>query len=260
MPFDQTLNSSDVELSPQPQRFGHAGQASINAIIDSAMEDRLSSKKEVKTLQYTLGRPITQYETALWMRRLQAYRTETLGNDLTIAPSGEQIERFLTSILSKVKPKSKHGVPSYSWMSTGLRYLIPALVFHYSNFKLSPHDSKRLSTLVDSFVKQGRLTKQPARERNTVGVSLVKTMADAMLKHALENGTLNWDVTVQDILHLILLCSLECRTHDITKAQRDDQPLPYLTYGDIALKFVGETNNIDHLEARVTIRNEKGFK
>ena len=85
-------------------------------------------------------------------------------------------------------------------------------------------------------------------------------MADAMLKHTLENGTLNWDVTVQDILHLILLSSLECRTHDITKSGRDDQPLPYLTYGDIALKFVDQTNNIDHLEALVTIRNEKGFK
>ena len=45
------------------------------------------------------------------------------------------------------------------------------LIFDYPFFKLSPHDFLRIKTLVDGFVKEGKLTKEPSRELHWVGVS-----------------------------------------------------------------------------------------
>ena len=75
MPYDETINSSDVEMSPQrASRFGNTGQTSIEHMIEHAMSDRLSSKKVIRQLEFTKGRPQLQYQNLLWMRRLQSFR------------------------------------------------------------------------------------------------------------------------------------------------------------------------------------------
>ena len=87
----------------------------------------------------------------------------------------------------------------------------------------------------------------------------MRMMVDALLKNALEQGTLNWDVTIVQVLTLVLVASLHCRTGDISRGHLDDQPMPYLTYEDVHLKLVNGTE-MEHLEARVKVRNEKGHK
>ena len=260
MPYDETINSSEVEMSPQrASRFGNAGQTSIEHMIKHAMSDRLSSKKVIRQLEFTKGRPQEQYRNALWMRRLQSFRAETLGANLDKAPSAEDVQRFLTAILDKVKPKSNHGVPSFSWIQSGIWCLTQSALFRYPDFRLSSHDSLRIKTLVDGFVKDGKLTKKPARQRHWIGVTLVKNMADAVMDDALKNGTLNWDVTVRDLLMVILTSALQCRAGDIFKDRLDDHELPFIAYGDIRLRLANGMQ-IEHLEALVTIRNEKGLK
>ena len=44
------------------------------------------------------------------------------------------------------------------------------------------------------------------------------------------------------------------------KTWLDDQPLPYLTYEDLYPKFVDKVTDMEHLKARITLRNEKGYK
>ena len=260
MPYDETINSSDVEMSSkQASRFGNAGQTSIGHIIEHAMSDRLSSKKVIRELEFTKGSPQIQYMNALWMRRLQSFRSETLNANLDKAPSAEDVQRFLTAILDKVEPKSPHGVPSFSWIKQGIYCLTQSALFRYPDFRLSSHDSLRINTLVDRFVKDGKLTKKPARQRQWIGVTLVKTMTDAVMDDALKNGIINWDVTVRNLLILILTSALQCRAGDIFKGNMDDHELPFLAYGDICLKLANGMQ-IEHLEALVTIRNEKGAK
>ena len=76
-----------------------------------------------------------------------------------------------------------------------------------------------------------------------------------------DDGTLNWDIIVRNMLVLILFASLQCRPGDIMMTtEMDDQPMPYLTYGDVLLSLVGDTEDIESLEARVKIRNEKLHK
>ena len=178
---------------------------------------------------------------------------------LDVSPSGGDIQCFLTNIIDKVDPRSKHGVPSHRWMREGIKTLNQALVFEHSDFHLSAHDSLRIDALTDGFVEQGRLTKEPARERHWLGVASVKRMIDAVLEDAVRNGSRNWDVTIHMILSILMTSALQCRSGDIAKSTYNTQPLPCLVYKDISIKLInGE--DIDQLEARVTIRNEKGHK
>lgn len=124
MPFDDTINSSGIEASPpRSKRFANAGQFSIQQLIDNAVADRFSSKKEVRALTFTKGGLQQQYNHTLWLNRFNTYRAETLGARLDVKPSAEDIERFLTSIIKKVIPKSQHGVPSFDWMRLGIKTL-----------------------------------------------------------------------------------------------------------------------------------------
>lgn len=104
------------------------------------------------------------------------------------------------------------------------------------------------------------MTKEPSRESHWVGVLLVKRMVDARFNDALENGTKSWDVTILRALNLILTSALRCRAGDIHKHYGDDQPLPFIAYKDVRLKLTDGGKAIHNLEARITTRNEKGFK
>jgi hypothetical protein len=99
-------------------------------------------------------------------------------------------------------------------------------VFQFPAFTLSPHETERIvsfsfrqvlpelntvppfkkvadhkqSTAVRSLLKEGKLTKDPSWDRNWVGAFLVRKLAIAILRDALSNGTLNWDVAVSKVL------------------------------------------------------------
>jgi hypothetical protein len=81
----------------------------------------------------------------------------------------------------------------------------------------------------------------------------------ALLREAHDEGTTNWDKTIQKTLSLLLIGALSCRSGDIMKDQRDAHPLPFLCYDDITIKLVGG-EGIENLEAIFAIRNEKKKK
>ena len=90
-----TPRISRYHPSLQSVSLANAGQRSINNLIHHNIPDRLSSKKQMRALMFWLGRPIMQYHPELWSNRLRAYRAETLGEDLSVFPTGEAIKRFL---------------------------------------------------------------------------------------------------------------------------------------------------------------------
>jgi hypothetical protein len=92
-----------------------------------------------------------------------------------------------------------------------------------------------------------------------VGAFLTRQMVMAILQEALEEGTTNWDKTIQKALSILLLSALSCRVGDITKTTGETHDLPFLCYNDITIKLVKGVS-LENLEAKVTIRNEKGQK
>lgn len=56
-------------------------------------------------------------------------------------PKGEDIDRFISIIVNRIKPTSRQ-VPSYGAIRGGLRRLVDELIFKYDDFKISPLESK----------------------------------------------------------------------------------------------------------------------
>lgn len=131
------------------------------------------------------------------------------------------------------------GVPAFSYLRNGLRRLIVTLTFHYSNFRLSKHDSLRIKEVFQQLLDEGRIIKAPSRTVQWIGAILVRRLITTILQEAFEQGTANQDITIQKVLSILLILALSCRVGDITTAAEDDQPLPFLYYNDITIKLVG---------------------
>jgi hypothetical protein len=88
----------------------------------------------------------------------------------------------------------------------------------------------------------------------------MRKIITAWYKDALENGTINWDVTLSKALSLLLIAPLAARSGVLNKDKRDEQLLlPFICWNDITMKLVnGE--DINNLLAEVVSRNEKGHK
>lgn len=173
-------------------------------------------------------------------------------------PTGTDIERFLETMVSKVKPIG-NDVPSASWFKVGLRRLLVAFFFYHKGFALSKHEGARIKSLFQKLLKEKRLTRKPVRDAQWIGAVLLQRLITSMLREALEEGTTNWDKTIQKALSLLLVGALSCRTGDIMKDQSDVHDLPFLCYDDITVKLVGG-DGIENLEAEIVIRNQKRKK
>jgi hypothetical protein len=145
------------------------------------------------------------------------------------------------------------------WIQQGLSNLVKSIVFYHRDFTLSKHERLRIQTTIHKLFHEGKLTKDPAYERNYIGVFLVRKLTTALFKDALTCGTRSWDVTLAKILSIVLTSALAARTGDLTVGDLDVHELPFLAYKDITLKL-NKGAKLVNLVASVVIRNEKGKK
>ena len=113
-------------------------------MLEHAMEDRLASKKVSKQLAQTALNARTAYRQKLWANRFHGFRENTLGIDSATLPTGEQIERFLTVMATRIAGRLETtDAPCKIWLTQGLQMLIPQLVFDCPDFKSTPRDRLR---------------------------------------------------------------------------------------------------------------------
>ncbi|KFY59512.1 hypothetical protein V496_05667, partial [Pseudogymnoascus sp. VKM F-4515 (FW-2607)] len=256
--MDDEYDSSDLEFEPPPNPFESAGLESIEAIINNAAEDRVTSKKITKELIFVEASKKTEYLTYLWYNRFVAFRVNSIKKSLDNTPSMDELERFLCSIVSRVRPRSNE-VPAFTWLRGGLRRLIVVLTFHFADFKVSKHDSLRMKTVFQQLLNDGKITREPSRQVQWIGSVLVRRLITVIFQDAINEGTGNWDKPIQRALSILLISALSCRSGDIMTSTRDTQKIPFLCYNDITVKLVGG-DGLENLEAEVLIRNEKKKK
>jgi hypothetical protein len=80
------------------------------------------------------------------------------------------------------------------------------------------------------------------------------------LQERLDNGCLDWDISLVKLQNMVLVTALACLVGDICKGQRDRHKLPYLVYGNIDMKLKPGGTTVDDLSMMVTLRNEKANK
>ncbi|KAF7540940.1 hypothetical protein G7Z17_g12066 [Cylindrodendrum hubeiense] len=145
--FDPDWDSDDVDIGePPPKPYSNAGDASIKSMLNSAAEDRRTSKIEAKTLQLTAATPTTQTAWMLSSQRFDAFRQATLGKSPDVIPTCEDIERFLTTIIKHMRGQTPgpDGKISYSTITHELQGIVNTCVFRFKDFKLDAHDRSRL--------------------------------------------------------------------------------------------------------------------
>jgi len=67
---------------------------------------------------------------------------------------GQDIERFITTIITYIIPRNPSAIPSYDIITNGLIELVCVLLFQ-EPFALSSHDNRRITALVDHHFHQG---------------------------------------------------------------------------------------------------------
>lgn len=274
-------DSSDDDFGPPPvDPWAHLGQESIECMLDHAFEDRAASKKNVKHLLQVVGSPKAQMNRAIVWNRFTSFYTITLKRKLVVftqpapgmcssmltkrahritdTPAGQDIERFFFAITKYMKPVAK-SVPRWDTMKNYLRLLITKLIFQYPKFSLSPNERSRIANTFKEMLDRSLLTKDPAREAQWVGITLVKKMVIAVIEDATNGGTRSWDVTVSKILTLVLLGTLGARGGDL--AQSDGyKGLEYSRWSHMEIKVKGPEPSLDNLRLKVTVAYEKGYK
>lgn len=97
----QDFNSSDIEFDDESAVLTDRlyGQASIDKMIATAQEDRLSSKKSFKQLKLNAAAPGTRYSQSLWVRRFEAFRENVLHQPNSTPFTGQDLVRFFETII-----------------------------------------------------------------------------------------------------------------------------------------------------------------
>jgi len=260
---DDNFNSSDIEFEPtlvkgQKKR----GQRSIQEIIEHAAEDRISSKKAIKSLEFGRGAPGTVQTAQLWVQRFNAFRQSTLRKPIDLPFTGDDLLRFLDVIIGKLRPNSRDKpVPSSEHIVHGFTHIAAYGIFTYneaSGYKLTANDGARIQTWLDDMIKAGRLTKGRWKKRVWLNYTIVSRMTRAWLDHHHRFGARNWDLVIAALLSIVLVTSVGMRIGDVTRSTAYDG-LEYVKYKDIQMKVVGEAK-LANIKARITLPYMKGLK
>jgi hypothetical protein len=134
---EEIFNSSDLEFEPAPANpFSNAGKASIQAIIEHATADGVTSKNFSKQLQFTKGRPGTQYRNTLWFRRFESFREQSLKsqvclsriNEVTVTDIRPWRNRWIASKLRLLRLRHASVIDLVEWSAISFLYEAFALL------------------------------------------------------------------------------------------------------------------------------------
>ena len=139
-----------------------------------------------------------------------------------------------------------------------MRSVYKSLRFDYKDFHLDKHARARLVSLMKEHLKEGRVTRDPLREKQWVGALLVERLVMAYFQHTLDQGTFNWDTVLLRILSAVLQSTLSCRAGDIARSQRYNGD-EYLRWEHVLLKLV-QYEGKEIIQAQIVLRYAKGKK
>ena len=153
------------------------------------------------------------------------------------------------------------SVPRYQTMKNQVRDLKIKLTWKYSKFILSPQEHARIRSMFKEMLKKNLLTNNPVREKQWIGIVLVKRIVTSYIHDAIRQGSLSWDVVVYKILSIILMSTLGVRAGDAVRSSYYFGN-EFLRWGAITIKFRSTSIKplLEDLVLQIVIEYEKGAK
>lgn len=156
-----------------------------------------------------------------------------------------------------IQARRRDGVPAWMTIKTAEYAVEVGLQFHYPSFTMSTSQARRLDVLIQTMLDEGKITKDPFREKQWLTCEIMKRMTAAVLANAIDHGTKCWDTTVANALSLVMQSALSSRSGDFKKSllYADE----FLKWEHIVLAALGDRAN-PKLTMVVTLNHCKGWK
>ena len=136
--------------------------------------------------------------------------------------------------------------------------VIEVVTFNFPDFKMNKSERRRLRSIMNVHLHEGRLTRDPIHEKQWLGALLVHRVTTAYAQDALANGTFNWDTVLLRILSVVLQSVLGCRAGDLARSQHY-KGLEYMRFEHIQMKLV-QFEGKEIIQAQIVLRYAKGSK
>ncbi|KIW15846.1 hypothetical protein PV08_05896 [Exophiala spinifera] len=242
-------------------RFENAGRRTREEILLHQATDRVDSKKAVRKQSYLHGAPSSAYQQSYIKTNVDAFMN-TINHDPKTCLSGENIQRFIVTLVKRLKPCHKtKPVVSIETIKDYWYQLICYLRFQYKDISThyGTHEVSRINAYLSQQVSAGNLTKGQWVSKQWAGFNLVQRMTRDYFRSAFQNGVHNWDVTIQRVLGIMLQVACSARPGDVARTYlyQGDQ---YVKWKDIELRLDKDASSIQQLRAKVTLRFTKGLK
>lgn len=166
--------------------------------------------------------------------------------------------RFISRLPSHLESRHQDGKIAWTVIRDAEKQLNRSLAFHYPNYKLSRHETLRIGAVVQKLLDEGKITRDPVRERQWLTSEIMKKLVTAVIVNAVHNGTKSWDVTVSSCLSLVLQAAMASRSGDFRRSHHYDGE-EFLKWRDIQL-VVEERNGVGSLRMLIKLRYCKGQK
>lgn len=173
-------------------------------------------------------------------------------------PTGDNIARFIETISAKCIP-SYRDKPAVSLTSirNAVLNVYARLQFKHKLLNFSRHNFKRIDTVLDRLVKEGKLTPGRWRKRQRAGVALVRLLGQAWFTDCLTHGCRSWDVTISRFLSISLMAATAGRAGDIVRS-KGYTGLEYLRWEHVELVLGGhddgQSPTIQGMTASITMK------
>ncbi|KAH7393383.1 hypothetical protein BKA64DRAFT_755535 [Cadophora sp. MPI-SDFR-AT-0126] len=219
---DILVNSSDIEPDDVVDE-SDLGLKLINKFMMSIQTDRVASIKFQKGLKLSHLAPATNAEHQRSWNQFSYFYQNAGARKMTDTPRMRDVERFLERAAAHTKGRSPDGLqrPSADWFRHLIRSVLTNCTFYFADFKFTKHDRIRLNSLTNTLIKTDVLSTDATKERQWVGVLVVRLIATRFIHYAInEGGVRNWDVAWSKIASLVLQSALASRCGDILRAAK----------------------------------------
>lgn len=100
-----------------------------------------------------------------------------------VCPNGGHLDRFVDTMVHNMQTRIP-GKPAISrnTIIVGLKYLDMELTEEYEKFQITKHDTRRLDSLMNRFVAEGKLIKGRWEQKAFIGVATLRLMTIAWLQ------------------------------------------------------------------------------
>ncbi|KAH6220143.1 hypothetical protein HBI42_105830 [Parastagonospora nodorum] len=247
------------------ERNSRLGARAVQRIKDAAVENRSESERNIALLRNDAGAVGTITARTRWANMWKEFIAESLNFTPGQRPSGDDFLKFLSVCPSLIDGKASildpnNVVPSHSSLVEGLQCVLSTIRWEHQEWRLEARDSARIKALFSTMLREGKITKDPKRDKTWLTAFYTTKMCTALALDALRNGCHSWDAVIVRLLHICLPSACAARVGDVCLSTNYSGKPYYLRYEHVAIRLLQTPEGDETLIGEFHLNHCKGQK